>query len=341
MTAETTTRPTPAELAGKTIDCHTHAGVGLRMYIRGEFPYAQTVEALHAQQLTGGVDVTVVFPFSGDLYYDPAGLAEGHCRPAEAPLSPVPYESENCLLLDEVTRFAAVEPGRFLPFVSADPARCIEPQCRSLETLLASYPVAGIKINPTGCEAPVSALLEQGKPLLDLTEAHDLPMIVHATTIPFDAYSQAEDIFAIAEARPKLRICLAHALHFDTAALDRAADLPNVWVDTAAMKIQVDFVRDLLGTTLDRANLINADYDDHLDVMRKLCAGWPELILWGTDSPAYTFICKRPQGQAEPVEFSLRGSYAEEVAALRALPSDLQQRVANENTIRFLTGLSP
>ncbi len=341
MTPDASSRPSPDDLTGRTIDCHTHAGVNLRMYIRGEFPYAQTVESLRAQQDTGGVDVTVVFPFSGDLFYDPAGLADGHCRPTEHPLSPVPYDRENRLLLDEITRFASVEPGRFLPFVSADPARCVPEQCRCLERLLTSYPVIGLKINPTGCEAPVRALLEQGKPLLDLAEDHDLPILVHATTIPFDEYSQAEDIFAIAESRPALRVCLAHALHFDHAALARAADLPNVWVDTAAMKIQVDFVRSLLGTTLDRSNLIDADYNDHLDVMRNLCSGWPDLILWGTDSPAYTFICRRPQGQAEPVEFCLRGSYAEEVAALRALPNDLQRRIANENTIRFLTGLSP
>ena len=327
-----------AAWSGKVIDGHSHAGVSLKAYALGEYPYAQTIEGLHEQQRTGGVDATVVFPFSADLYFDPAGFAEGQLTPAAAPLSPVPYGAENRLLMREIFDYCPELSSRFLPFVSIDPAREVPAQLQALKELLKAYPAYGIKVNPVGCQSRAGALLDIGAPLLDFAEERDLPLLFHVTTLPGEEYSQTTDIFKIVERRPRLRFCMAHGLLFHRAWLDRAEAAPNVWVDTAALKIQVESMGHEIGRTLSAGDFLDVDYTDHRAVMRSLCARYPRKIIWGTDSPAYSWICRRKQGEGIYYDFRLKGFYSDEIAALKALTPELQARVGGANALDFIFG---
>ena len=329
---------TRAELAGKIIDGHSHAGVSLKAYAANEYPYAQTIEGLRFQQQTGPVDVNVVFPFTADLYFEPAALLTGRLTPATTPLSPIPYAVENRMLLRELYDYCPELRPHFLPFVSIDPARAVAEQVRDLTELAALYPIYGIKVNPVGCQSRAAALLGPGAPLLDLAEAHAWPMLFHVTTLPGDEYSQADDVFQIVDRRPRLRFCLAHCLLFRRRYLERAAATPNVWVDTAALKIQVDAMRPIIGAALPRAEFVDADYADYRQVLHTLGALYPDTIIWGTDSPAYSWICRRFQGANIYQEFNLKGQYADEVAALTALPAALRDRVGGGNARDFLFG---
>jgi hypothetical protein len=329
---------TRADLAGKVIDGHSHAGVSLKAYALMEYPYAQTVEGLYHQQLAGGVDANVVFPFTADLYFEPERLLEGRLVPAARPLSPVPYGTENRLLLREVHDYCPELARRFLPFVCIDPARAVREQVAELGKLAREYPVYGIKVNPVGCQSRAAELLGPGAALLDLAEERGLPLLLHVTTLPGEGYSQAADVFKIIERRPRLRFCLAHGLLFHRGYLERADAAPNVWVDTAAMKIQVELMRGEIGKALPASEFLDADYSDHLAVMRALCGRFPETIIWGTDSPAYSWICRRQQGEGLYREFRLKAAYADEIAALRALAPELQRRVSGANPLDFLFG---
>ncbi|HOX06742.1 MAG TPA: amidohydrolase family protein [Planctomycetota bacterium] len=336
MAAERLTR---AKLAGKVIDGHSHAGVSLKAYALGEYPYAQTVEGLAAQQATGGVAASVVFPFSADLFFEPAALPEGRLVPAAEPLSPAPYAAENRLLLREIFDYCPELSRRFLPFVSIDPAREVAAQVRELTRLAGEHPFYGIKVNPVGCQSRAAELLGAGAALLDFAEERGLPLLFHATTLPGEEYSQAADIFRIIERRPKLRFCLAHGLLFHRGWLDRAAAAPNVWVDTAAMKIQVEFMRgELASGRVARGDFLEADFSDHLAVMRALCDRHPDMVVWGSDSPAYSWICRRKQGEGVYQEFRLKGAYADEVAALNALGPELRAKVGGANALDFVFG---
>lgn len=331
-------RLTRALLKGKTLDAHTHAGISLKAYALQEYPYAQTLEGLWGQQQQYGVDVTVVFPFTADLFFEAAPLLEGILVPAQKPLSPSPYAGENRLLFRELYDYCPELVGRFLPFVSIDPARCIPAQIQTLESLLAEYPVYGIKVNPVGCQSPARALLGEGQALLDLAQAHDLPLLFHTTTLPGEDYSQAADIFKIIERRPNLRFCLAHCLLFSREWLTRAQAAPNVWVDTAALKIQVESVRGLIGNPYPAEGFVDVDFSNHVKVLQTLCEMFPDTLLWGTDSPAYSWICRRKEGEGLYREFKLKGQYADEIQALRALPPALRARVSSENTLDFVFG---
>ncbi len=332
-------RMAPSDLEGKTIDVHSHVGVSLKSYACLEYPYAQTIEGLYYRQLACHVDVNVVFPFSPDLHFDLHRLTEGTATPDAHPLSPAPYVKENRLLMQEVFHWCPELQHRFLPFVSVDPGRNVAAQVAELERLEREFPIYGIKILPVFCQTPVTKLLDEGQPILEFARKRNLPFLLHTTCDLREEYSNAKLAFEVIEQNRDLRFCLAHCIGFDRDFLDRAASLGNVWVDTSAMKIQVDLVLqgilDFLGE-----KLFEADYSDYRSVMLKLAGAYPQMMLWGTDSPAYSYIVRRRQGQGEKdfLDFRLKGTYEQEVAALDFLPPSLRQAACNGNTLRFLFG---
>ncbi|QEG33443.1 amidohydrolase family protein [Bythopirellula goksoeyrii] len=327
------------DLHNKVIDVHSHVGVGIGGFLSEEYPYAQTAESLYYRQLVGQVDVNVVFPLLPDLSFDLAKLRQGKKVLSKEPLSSPPYVIENRMLMREVFDYCPEHSERFLPFISVDPGRYVAEQLTSLNELEEQYPIYGIKIHPVGCLSHASELLKDGEPLLDFAQQRDIPILFHATTLPNDEYSQASDLLQIAASRPRIRFCLAHCLIFNREMLDAANEAANVWVDTAAIKIQVDLVVQCIADgMISRDSLVVSDYSNHCDVMRTLCEIYPDMILWGTDSPAYTYFCRRQQGDDVFQEFALKGRYEDEVAALSALPAELRQKVSNGNTLNFLFG---
>ena len=326
------------QLIGKTIDAHAHLGFSLRAFASLGYPYAQSLEDLYYRQRAGGVDVNVVFPYAPDLYFEPHEVVKGNCVPDPAPISPVPYGLENRMLLREVFGFFPELSHRFLPFVSVDPGRLIAEQVAELEALEAEYPIYGLKLVPVFCQRPVTDLLDIGRPLLDFARERNLPVLLHTTTDPHEIYSRVDLTFQVVEANPDLRFCLAHCIGFHRGWLDRAAAMPNVFVDTSALKIQVQMVHEGNPLMAHGADLFPADYADHTAVMRALADAYPGTILWGTDSPAYTYMIRRKQAEDYYVTFNLKGSYEDEVAALNALPADLRRQVGNTNTLDFVFG---
>lgn len=328
----------PRDLTGKVTDVHAHAGVGLRHYISSAYPYCQSLEGLYYRQKACGVDCNVVFPFSADLHFDLAHLQRGVCVPADQPISPVPYETENRLLFREVFNYCPELSGRFLPFVCADPARGIDDQIVVVRSIAEKHPIYGIKIVPVSVQSPLAALLDGGQALFDFAAEHEIPFLFHVTTHKAEAWSRPDAAFEIAERHPHLRFCLAHCIGFDGALLRQADSMANVWVDTSALKIQVELVHTDSPVMAGPDRRFPTDYSDHCQVMRDLVAAFPGTIVWGTDSPAYSYICDRLASDGNVVEFRLKGTYEDEVVALDALDSDARTRACSTNTIEYLFG---
>ena len=328
----------PEDLAGKVIDIHSHAGVSLKPYMRTEFPYCQSIEDLYYRQIAGGVDVNVVFPFSEDLYFDFAQIKEGVSVPAEHPISEVPFGLENRMLFTEVFSFCREHWQRFLPFLCIDPERDAEGQVKVAEELEKQYPIYGLKCVPVSSQARLDGLLGPGRPLLDFAAERGLPALFHVTVHPGDQWSQVSYAFQIAERYPNLRFCLAHCIGFHAPSLQRADEMDNIWVDTAAFKIQVDLARDRAPMMPAGSDLFDADYGSPLSVLRALMDRFPDTIVWGTDSPAYSYICDRLESTGQYAQFRLKGFYEQEIEALDALPPDLREKACTTNSLAFLFG---
>lgn len=328
---------TKQNLEGKIIDIHTHLGVSLKDYIGLSYPYAQSVEGLFYRMKSERVDVSVAFPFSPDLYLDLQKLNQGERLPSDNPFSLIPYEKENKMLMLEIFDFFKDKQKHFLPFISVDPVRKVKEQIKNLLELEKQFPIYGIKINPLYAGSSILGLLSKGKEIIEFAKDRNLPFLLHATSDCREQLSYAENCFKVIKQNPTLRFCLAHSLGFDKQFLEQANQMPNVWVDTSALKVQVDMAQDNNLIVASEDKRIPADFSDYKKVMLCLMEQFPETIIWGSDSPAYTYICQRKQGGGI-AEFRLRGSYEQEKAGLDALPENLRQKAGNLNTLNFLFG---
>jgi len=328
-------------LTDKVIDCHSHVGLNLKNYACREYPYAQTIEGLYYRQRAAGVDVNIVFPASGSLFFDPSYFEKGEMRPARNPLSPAPYALENEMMMLEVFEFNPEHKERFITFVMADPGREVRRQLQLLRELERRFPVYGIKISSVDCQSRITSLLDVGRPFLDYAAERNIPLLLHTTVDPSEDYSRAALCFQVIEENPHVRFCLAHCIGFHAGFLQKANDMPNVWVDTAALKIQVQCARENNRIIAPEKERFEGDYSDHTKILGALMARYPDTIMWGTDSPWYTFICRRKQGEGSYLPFRLKGRYEDEKAALDALPEELRIKACNTNTLRFVFGTQP
>ncbi len=307
------------------IDCHNHLGVDLFFYLNGYHPYAQDLPALVTEGRHCGVDRWVVFPMVTNLTFDLAALRAR--KFTGGGLESVPYVFENERMLREIYELYPDLGQLTLPFVILDPLREPAAQLAKLRELRTRYPFYGLKIQATIIQSDVKALLTVGRGFLDFAAEFNLPFLIHSSVAPEDTWSQAADILKVAEATPHVRFCLAHSCRFDRECLDRVAALPNTWFDCSAHRIHCESVTLGLPNVAPAARRFAADYRDPTAVMRDLAAAYPTKFIWGSDTPFQSYVDQ---------EYSLRSTYAEEVACLQALPDKLRQAVAQDNLLALL-----
>jgi len=327
-------------LKGKIIDAHSHAGVSLKAYMNMEYPYAATIEGIAFRQKLYGVDINLIFPHSPDLFFDPLYLKKGICRIPRKPVSPSPYAIENELLLKEIYEFCPEHRERFIPFVSVDPVRLVKKQAKNIFALEKKYRIYGIKIVPVLCQSSILGLLDEGREFIEIAKERNWPFTLHTTVHPMENFSHAKLAFKVIEKNPDVRFCLAHCIGFDKNFLKLADSMDNVWVDTSALKIQVQLAEENHPVAAPGKSRFDADYSDHKKVLKALVEAFPETIIWGTDTPAYSYIARRKQGtgKSDYVEMRLKATYEDEIFALKALSEKSIRKIANENTLEFLFG---
>jgi predicted TIM-barrel fold metal-dependent hydrolase len=145
------------------------------------------------------------------------------------------------------------------------------------------------------------------------------------------------DVLEIVESLPELNFALAHTARFSRKALEKAAVLPNCYVDVSAFKIHCDLaVRDspVVATGSDG---FEADYADPAATLAKLAETYPDTIIWGTDTPYHYFAQKYLDQDGNMQDSKLMAPYDAEIKILRALPEDIVRRISYDNTLKFLS----
>lgn len=326
------------DLAGKVVDVHAHAGIGIRAFASNSFPYCCSIEDLYYRQTSNGVDCSVVFPTGPELFFDiPNFVRTGKLVPAEQPLSPAPYVQENRMLLNDVFRFCPEKSSHFLPFISVDPGRKIPEQLSVLRELEQEFPIYGMKIAPIACHSKVTELLEEGAVFLEFGAERNWPVLLHVTADVTEGFSGANETFQVIEKHPEIRFCLAHCISLHRGHLERADAMPNVWVDTSALKIQVQLAHEnstIMALPPDR---LECDCSDHLKVMQALVEHFPRTIVWGSDAPYHSYINRRLQSEGRYHTFALKGTYEQEKAAWDVLSPEQRRQLAS-NTLQYVFG---
>src|SRR6185437_2606465 len=261
---------------GLTYDVHTHIGLDPGFFLRGWWPYASTAADLLGQMDAHGIDRAVAFPFTLPSAFDPYAFAERN----EIALMTgrVPFDRENALLAQEIERVGA---GRLLQFAMFDPGREIAGQISAIKPLLGR--ICGLKTQSTVLRSPVRALLDAGKPLMQLAEANHLPVLFHTSVN--DPWAQVSDCIAVARGFPGVRFNLAHSCRFHAALLREAASLKNVWIDCSAHLAHCQLARENRSAVAPEADRVKADYAQPAQVLQAVHAIVGERYMWGSDNP--------------------------------------------------------
>jgi predicted TIM-barrel fold metal-dependent hydrolase len=311
------------------IDSHNHVGADIMFWLRGDFPYAQHLVTMTREGGALGVDRWIVFPFVINLSLNIEALRRGEI--VSGGIEKVPYAFENRRLLREVNELFPAEGTRCLPFVMLDPMREQTAQVAELRKLRGEYSFYGLKLQTTMIQSFIRTLGGEGRGFIELAAEWDIPFLIHSSVGPDDPWAQASDILDIAEKFPHVRFCLAHSCRYDRECLDRVNALSNTWFDCSAHCIHCQGAVSDLPYIADRSRRFDSDFKNPARVIADLAAAYPAKFLWGSDSPYYSYVAMLGSER-----IALISTYEREVAALRAQPADVVDRIANKNTRAWL-----
>jgi predicted TIM-barrel fold metal-dependent hydrolase len=321
--------------AGTIIDAHTHVGISARNYLTTAYPYAMSIEDLVVRMDLLGITQAVVMPFDSSYYL--AGRGRATRKGSWRLLSSFPYEKENTSLLVEINDVFSEHRTRFFPFAMFDPSRETARQARHLRRLHRRYGLRGLKTVTTYNRSFVKDFQSEGNPIREFAREAGLPLIFHCSWIKTDIWANVFDILDVVEGNPDVCFCVAHAARFSREALDRAAALPNCYVDTSAFKIHCDLAAAGSAAVAPSGRRFASDYRDPARVMRDLILAYPGTLLWGSDTPYHYFAQPWRDATGAQRDVRLKARYDDEVRILKALPKRLVSEIAHTNTLRFLS----
>lgn len=304
-------------------DVHTHVGIDVGFYLHGWWPYAATAQDLLTQMKANGIDRAVCFPFTLPSAFDAEAFAsrdEVTRRPGR-----FPFDRENELLRQEIARLDTDK--RLIQFGMFDPAREVSQQVKSLEGLIGS--IGGLKAQTTVIRSRVSLLLDEARPIMQLAEKHNLPVLLHTSVAPSDSWAQAKDCLDVARAFPGVRFNLAHSLRFHAPLLREAAKLKNVWIDCSAHLAHCQLAREDSPAVARPAERVKADYARPAAVLATIFEMLDGRYLWGSDNPFMSWCADK---------LAIVNSYRGEAAVLHELPAFLRDQMASTAPEAWLFG---
>lgn len=319
------------------IDVHTHVGCTPVGYARKAFPYAIMAEDQAIRGKLLGIDYIVTFPFTYTSYFDLHAFKEGMFK-QDPEGAPFPFREENeCLLVEIYDTFPRYNKV-FMPFMFFDPSREPKAQAEWIADLATRYPVYGLKTATSYLQSPITDLLNDDQPLLELAKQLDVPFMIHTALLDGDPWANVFEILKVVEARPDIRFCLAHTCRFDKRALDRCAELPNCWVDFSAFNIHTQLVLRGSKAVASEAHRFPTDYADHAKAMGDIADAYPDTMMWGSDTPAHYFINRFYNERGERIDVRLECDYETETDELHKLPESTIQRITYTNILPYLFG---
>jgi predicted TIM-barrel fold metal-dependent hydrolase len=315
------------------IDAHTHVGISTSNYIASaSYPYALSFEDLVVRMDALGIDRSIIFPFESS-YYPLFGENEPINSPAR---SSFPYEKENENLFREIFDVFPEYAERAIPFAMFDPSQKTAEQAVALEKLISNYPLCGLKTLTTYIKAFVKDFNHPDNEIRKFALKYKLPITFHCSWVKEDIWANVFDILDIVEATPELNFALAHSARFSKVALERAAALPNCFVDISAFKIHCDLAVDQSEIVAWGSDAFAADYSNPEVVLQQLTEAYPETIIWGSDTPYHYFAQKYIDKDGKIMDCRLFSRYDREMKILQSLPAALRQKIAYDNIIKFL-----
>lgn len=295
------------------IDTHTHVGLSLSQYVKGDAFYCQSIEELKLKMEVFGVDFSFVFPFpelNGNKVENVYYHAGNDFFRAEA----YPYQLANENMFSEIIRKNYI---MFIPFMIVQPNREIDQQIQCYEKYK-DY-TFGFKIHTT---ANRISPIDLPDALVEKCSKNNLPIIFHtrACQEQYNCWS----VMKFASKHPDINVCIAHCAGFDCAFFQELPKYNNIYFDVSPL-LSLCAWANMGNDKVISKNKLELDYSDVGDVFHKLFDLAPNRILWATDEPC---------GLDQP------NKYYRQVALIKETDSSMRKQIHN-NVCEFLTKTKP
>jgi predicted TIM-barrel fold metal-dependent hydrolase len=298
------------------IDIHTHSGADWANFSVPRYPALQNLGDLVRRAAANRVDALATMPMPAFEYRPAVRKSDG--------TEDFPYRAANRYLLYEAELFQHSELA-ILPFLAVHPGERVREQLQALERAARQESLYGLKLHTLATGTNARELI--GSPLVEFAIRNDLPITIHSGTDKFP-HTRPRHALELAEAHPALRVCIAHLGNFDSVALARAREMPNVFLDTAPFLVLCRLAQVSDEWMLSR-NHQALPFDKPLHVLRELCEMLPGRLIWGSDEP--WSIATGSRGAVLE-----RSSYEAERALIDQLPEPQYQQLAYHSALAYL-----
>ncbi len=308
------------------IDGHTHAGFDHYGVIRKRYPTSQSVKDLVFKLDSSGVDFSVTFPCPNSTYYfDLISLPTQEHILDPRPVESFPYEFSNRQLFYETSLFGK---DKILPFAFIFPGYEEDKQVKSLEEYAQKGFLFGLKHHTLVGAISAKKLIDS--PFIALAKKYSLPIMIHSGV---DQNSRPEHVMDLAEHHQDIRFCIAHAGEFEKSVYERflKSSYKNVFFDCSPF-ISICTLAETDVKRGKTASKLNIEYGNPQEALIQLYNTVPKNLIWGTDEP-WTTITDDSRG-----DILVKVDYQDEVNLLNALPENIKEDIAFNNTVRFLFG---
>lgn len=303
------------------IDAHTHNGSDLSNIVKFRYPTSQSVIDLVDKTHRSGIDLLITFPCPSDLFwFEPLFFRQNNkLVPQKNPPEPFPHYFNNETMYREIANFSG---DHVLPFANFIPGIKDDQQVEYLHAKNSEGTLFGLKFHPLASQTPAEIL--ESSPISNFAQQYRLPITIH--TGP-DKYSQPMKVFHLAQKFPTINFCAAHVGQFNQEFLDSIAKSrpENLFIDTSPF-ISLSHA---YGQN-HQDSVIDLPFSDPKQALLSLYDFLPNNLIWGTDEPWTTITNDKTGG------IYSRVVYQQEADLLNSLPLSVRQKIAHNNTLRFL-----
>lgn len=301
------------------IDCHTHAGINYTALYKCHYPAYQSATTLHNCIAKSEMKYAIVFPNSNTIYYDVRAFWDGKgFLPSNQ--CAFPFEIENNYLIYEIAHFKY---NNLLPFCMLSLRTKILEQIEHIKQLMKITSIYGIKLHPLADNMSILAM-ENYPQLIQFIESNNLPIMCHTS---MDDFANPVDVKKFALRHPKIRVCAAHLARFNSDFFQDKEHFPqNLYIDCSPFLGLCQRYKSY------GDDVIDLPYDRPIDVISYFIDNYPNNLLMGTDEP-YSYKSKMKKDVC-----TFFTEYNDEMKWFNQLTTSVKQKIAHDNTIKFLFG---
>ena len=291
------------------IDTHTHVGLSLSQYVKGNTTFCQSIEELKLKMNVWGVDFSFVFPFPElngnkieNIYYN----AGDKFFQEET----FPYQLANENMFSSIIRNNYT---MFMPFAIVQPSCKISQQMQMFEKYK-NY-IFGFKIHTT---ANKISPIDLPDTLVNTCANNKLPIIFHTRACQ-EQYNW-EAVMKFASKHPYINVCVAHCAGFDYLFFKKLPNFNNVYFDVSPLLSLCAWAKNGNDKIISKHKL-ELNYSKVRHVFLKLFDCAPNRILWATD---------------DPCGLDLPNKYSRQVTLIKKVDSSIRKQI-QRNVYEFLT----